>query len=119
MTIDLEIDTALNDLKYDKGRIQTVVGTNLKLQRIRNRVLTVKGEWFLDLDYGLDYRGVIWDKQTPRPIIAAHIRSEILKAADPGDQVTDFEYEYTGATRTFAVSCKVTGAGEEVVLTIP
>ena len=119
MTIDLEIDVALDDLNYDKGRLQTVTGTALKLQRIRNRILTVKGEWFLDLDYGLDYRGVIWNKRTPRHIVSAHIRREILKAADPGDVIENFEYVYTASTRTLAVTATITGAGVDAVLTIP
>lgn len=118
MTIDLELDVDNDDLKYDKGRLATVVGSALKLQRIRNRVLAVKGEWFLDLDYGLDYRGKVWNKQTPRAVLGAHIRQTILAAADPGDEVSEFEFTYDGATRTLDVKATVTSAGEELVLVI-
>lgn len=104
---DMAVDPLTNDLQLAGGKPVVLTGAQLKGQRIRNRLLTVRGEWFLDKEYGLDYRGVVWVKSTPRSQLAAHVKGEITKASDPGDRITAFETTYDGVTRAFGIEATV------------
>ena len=106
---DLKIDPLTNDIVMEGGRPVVVSDSDAKAQRIRSRLLTVRGEWFLDTTFGLDYYGVVWVKKTPRPVLAAHIKREILRGADQGDRITSFEMDYVGATRTLSVAAQLEG----------
>lgn len=117
--MDLYIDPDTNDISLAGGRAVTVSANEEKVQRIRNRLMTVKGEWFTDLDYGLDYENVIWNKQASMGVKAAHIQATILAAADPGDKITAFDMQFDGVTRTLSVQATVQfGNGEQATITI-
>jgi len=107
---DLLIDPLTNDLSLDQGTAETVAAAQAKAQRIRSRLLTVRGEWFLDLTFGLDYYGVIWVKETSNAVIAAHIQREILRGADAGDQITAFTMARDSATRSLTVTAELTAS---------
>lgn len=104
---DLKIDPLTNDTALVKGLVETVTGRDEKAQRIRSRLLTVRGEWFLDITFGLDYFGVVWVKSTPPAVLAAHIQREILRGADTGDKITDYTQELNSATRKLTVTAKL------------
>ena len=100
---DLRIDPNTDDIVMTQGRPETVTDKEAKAQRIRSRLLTVRGEWFLDTTFGLDYLNVVYNKKVPRPVLAAHIKTEILRAADPGDLITQFSMDFDGVTRNLDV----------------
>lgn len=104
---DFKINPTTDDFVITQGRPEMVADVDAKAQRIRSRLLTVRGEWFLDTTFGLDYYGVIWVKSTPRSVLAAHVKREILRGADRGDKITEFDMDYTGATRTLSVTTKL------------
>ena len=111
LDMDLKIDPATNDISLTQGLVDTVTAANLsKAQRIRSRLMTIRGEWFLDTTFGLDYYGVVWVKGTPREVLAAHVKREILREADAGDKITSFEMDYVGSTRTLTVTAKLQNA---------
>lgn len=117
--MDLYVDPGTNDLVIAGGRpVMLTTAASLKAQRIRNRLLTVRGSWFDDINYGLDFHGVVWVKSTPRPVLYAHIQNEILKAADTGDRITKFEAEFDGITRKLSVLVEVVPFGGAVGETI-
>ena len=89
--MDLKLDTATNDLALEKGDLLTVSGGDEYAQRIKDRLKTFVGEWFLNLSYGIDYRNRILVKNARVSVIAAHVRTAILKSA-PG-KITAFSYE--------------------------
>ncbi len=107
---DLKIDPLTNDIVMTQGVPETVSDSEAKAQRIRTRLLTVRGEWFLDTTFGLDYYGVVWVKSTPRAVLSAHIKREILKSADAGDRITEFSSSFDGTTRALSVTAKLVGA---------
>ncbi len=86
--MDIKLDSSTNDLSIVTGDIETVSGTTEQTQRIRDRLLTFLGEYFLNLSYGVDYIGKILVKNPRTGIVSAHIRSEILKSV-PG-KITAF-----------------------------
>ena len=109
---DLRIDPTTEDISLTQGLVDTVTGkdSESKAQRIRARLLTVRGEWLTDVDFGLDYFGVIWVKTTPRPVLVAHVQREILQEADPGEEIRNFELTYDGVTRTLSIAADLVAA---------
>ena len=87
--MDLKLDGS-NDLSISSGDIETVSGIDEAGQRIKDRLLTYLGEWFLNLSFGVDYIGRIMVKNPRTNVISAHLRSEILKSAQ--GQFTDFSF---------------------------
>ncbi len=53
------------DLNISGGSLVTIDSRATETgQRILSRIKTVLGEWFLNTNFGLDYRTAIWNKQT-------------------------------------------------------
>ena len=104
MSLDLKLDPLTNDIVMTQGRPEMVTDRDAKAQRIRTRLMTVRGEWFLDTNFGLDYLGVVFPKGVSRPVLAAHVKQEILRGADPGDLITKFDMVFGGLTRTLTVT---------------
>ena len=101
---DLKIDPQTNDISLTQGLVDSISSaSDEKAQRIRERLLTVRGEWFLDVTFGLDYYGVVWVKGTPPAVLIAHVQREILAEADQGDKFTKFELTYDSITRTLSI----------------
>lgn len=87
--MDLKVDKDTNDLVMSSGDFVTTTGLEEAAQRIRDRLLTFRGEYYLNLSYGVDYIGKILIKNPKTSVIAAHIRSEILKSVT--GKITSFE----------------------------
>ena len=119
--MDILFDPSTGDYQLQAGRLVAAVGAQAKAQRIRNRLLTVRGSWFLDLKYGLDYRNVIWPKDVPFAIKAAHVKEVILQACvEPGqtsttDVITRFDMDFNGANRTMSLTVSVQTASGEII----
>lgn len=75
-------------------------------QRIRIRLGTQLGEYFLDLGLGLDYFGEILVKNFDLGLIATRIKTIILDTPFV-DGVTDFELSVVAETRTLNVSMTI------------
>ena len=72
-------------------------------QRIVSRVKTVKGEWFLDTEFGLDYRNAVWNKQTPAQARDAHIQRQALLSSGRGSKILRYSTTFQSAERTLQV----------------
>jgi len=95
-----------NDLVITGGDLQTVSGNDEAGQRIEDRLKTFKGEWFLDLSFGPDYRKDILVKNPRLSVIAAIIKREILKSAEVTFQ--DFETSFENRRLNIAYTLKTT-----------
>jgi len=101
MAIDIYINPDTNDLELDENGDLRLVGgdqyvaelgqtssnAELVAQRIRWRLLTIKGEWFLDTTIGPDWNGVI----LVRNYDLGAVRAEILAALYSVDGVANVE----------------------------
>lgn len=95
--MDLKFD---NDIVIEGGDLQVVTGSNETAQHIRDRLMTFKGEWFLDLSYGPDYRADILTKNPSINVVNAVLKKEILKSAD--GQITRFDAEFINRKLTIS-----------------
>lgn len=116
-----KIDPDTDDLDYQNGSLQVLpVGSEERGQMIRERLLTVQGEWFLNTSFGINYSGLVWKKQAPPQVRDAHIQRQILLSAGAGSKIKDGSYEATldGPTRTFTVTADVILASGETITVI-
>lgn len=92
-----------------------VIGTDLSLstgldaiaQGIKVRLLTVRGEWRLNLDSGVPYYEDILGQRFDQTRIHAAIREAILSTPGVRD-IISLESSFDGATRTLSVAWEVT-----------
>lgn len=94
-----------NDLVIQLGDITLVTGLPEDAQRIKDRLMTFRGEWFLDIQFGPDYRKDVLKKNPNVQAISALLRKEILKSA-PGSKILDFTADIN-STRELSISYTV------------
>lgn len=105
-----------HDLQHVGGKLRTESAfAAQKAQKIKARLLTVRGEWFLDTGFGLDYRGIVFVKSTPRPVLAAHIRRVMLRAAGEGSEITEFDMSFDSSSRRMTITASIRLSTGEVV----
>ena len=58
------------DISLDlSGNLNLVDGIDEIIQNITTNILLIKGEWFIDIDSGVDYFSVVFNKQSTRTAI--------------------------------------------------
>lgn len=105
--MDLKLEKLTHDLSIVSGDIEIVTGNDEIAQRIRDRLLTFLGEWFLNLSYGVDYIGRILVKNPRTNVVSAHLRDEILKSAD--GKITGFSSTIKNRVMTLEYSMLING----------
>ena len=113
--IDIRFD---DDLVIQNGDLASVDEPDASGQRIEDRLLTFRGEWFLDLNYGTPYYDNIVVKGPRIHGVSAIIKAEILKSAD--GEFTEFEAAIDSRTRRLTVEAtiKTTEGPTNVSITI-
>ena len=71
-----------NDRVIENGDWATVDDSDAAKQRIKDRLQTFQGEWFLDLSFAPQYRGTILIKNPRLDVVNAILKEEILKSQD-------------------------------------
>ena len=94
-----------NDLVIANGDIRLVTGLPEDAQRIKDRLSTFIGEWFLDIQFGPDYRKDVLKKNPNIQLISALLREEILKSV-PGASIIGFTSSLS-STRVLSISYTV------------
>jgi hypothetical protein len=96
-----------NDLKIIDGSLATVDGIDEVAQKLKQVLLAVQGDWFLDLDLGLPLFSLILQKATSISAIENTYIDAI--AAVPGVlDITKFRLDYVEETRTANITFEVT-----------
>lgn len=104
--VDLLLDTdgdlvvAVTDLVFSSG-VESVA------QALRIRLLTFRGEWFLDLDNGVPYYQDLLGQKFDQITAQAAFREAIV-GTDNVDEILSLSTSFDGATRTLNVSWAVT-----------
>lgn len=94
-----------NDIEIVNGDIALIEEPAASGQRIRHRLLTFRGEWFLDLLFGPPYREEVLVKNPRLDVIGAILKSEILKSVD--GEFTAFEASLNNATRNLSLTYSI------------
>lgn len=103
------------DLDLADGRdLQLLADDEAIAQHVRLRLRQVKGEWFLDLDAGLDWFGLVLGKGHSDDEIEAEVRRVLV--ATPGVvQVYSVEIEREASLRRASIAVQaLTDSGELV-----
>lgn len=99
--------TTDNDLKLIDGSLALVDGIEEVAQKLKQVLLAVQGDWFLDLDLGLPLFPFILQKATSVSAIENLYIDTI--AAVPGVlDITKFRLDFDNATRSANISFEVT-----------
>lgn len=108
----------VDDIELESGDLATIDEPDASGQRIRHRLLTFRGEWFLDLGFGPPYIEQIFVKNPRLEIIGSVLRSEIGKSVS--GSFTKFEASLNQATRrlTVATTVDTTFGQTSVTLTV-
>ena len=105
-----------HDLELQNGSLRLADDTTQGVaQRIQQRLLMVKGEWFLDTEFGTDYPGIVWDKQVPAQVRDAHLKQQMLLAAGEGAEILSFESTFASTSRLLTVAAEIQLASGETV----
>lgn len=105
-----------NDLEFKNGQMVMISGAEETAQRIRHRLLTFRGEWFLDLSFGPTYRKDVLIKNPRLDVVTAVIKSEILKSVDDGS-FANFSATLSG-DRKLSISYTLLVNDEEITDTV-
>lgn len=81
--IDIELD-ANHDIVVANGDLRLISGGAAVAQHIKQRLLTILGEWFLDKSVGLPWFDTILGKHRTLDVVEALIRDQISNT--PGVQ---------------------------------
>ena len=111
MSFSLKLDPLFYDFRISDGKFVLVRGSDTVRDRIEIILNTQKGEWFLNVDDGVDYYGDdgILSQQKPAEEISAIIRLAILSDPDV-IQIDDFQIiQNPNVKREFNISvdCQV------------
>lgn len=107
-----------NDLVIENGDMVLVDHEQAIGQAIRDRLSTFRGEWFLDTQFGPDYRDEILVKNPPLELVTSILKDEILKSVESGGEsgvFTDFNVEYS-SDRELTISYEIIIGATDVVL---
>lgn len=108
--MDLKLDTTSNDLAIDGGDLVLVDGLDAISQHVRLRLLTLRGEWFLDRTAGTPYLQSIFGKVASLDPVASILRDKIL--ATPGIlSFESFSLELDPRTRELSLAFQALTTG--------
>ena len=102
------------------GRLVRVLDADTIVERLRTRLATWLGDWYLDTARGIDYKNKILGQSRNGGEISAIMRREIL--SEPGvDQIFSFSLTQDAEDRRgFTVSAQVdlTGSDQPITVTV-
>jgi len=99
--------TTDNDLKLIDGSLALVDSIDEVAQKLKQVLLAVQGDWFLDLDLGLPLFQEILRKATSVSAVE-NIYLDAISAVPGVLDITKFRLDYQNDTRTANISFEVT-----------
>ena len=107
-----ELDST-GDVLIVNNRIPLVSGPNLLLQKVQNVLGTNKGEWFLDLEEGIDFDNLL-GKGVTEDLVRYEIEQGLLQV-DSTFTITEFTCDIDNSSRKIRAHFKAqVSNGEEV-----
>lgn len=100
------LDDATGDVVIESNKIQMVHGKQLTMQKIQSVWLTKKGEWFFDLEEGIDRDLILGKKQVDAEMVRL-VLQEGLSQVDENLTIDEITCNFDKDTRKLYVSCVV------------
>ena len=70
--------TAQGDWTFGKGRANYITGSKAIAQNVKTRLRSFVGDWYLDIDHGIDWLNLLGNRNTERRIIRA-VERQVLQ----------------------------------------
>lgn len=115
------LDIKLNekwDLDYRDGGLFFVSGVARVAQQVKQALLILLGEYFLDTRIGIPYREAVWVKN-PQPTLLRTIFTETLLAVEGITRVVDLRLAVDDATRRLFITAVIESRYGEVKVRLP
>jgi len=100
--MDIFLDRQTHDIAPGDYDLPTVTGLDLIRQRIKQRLLTIQGEWFLDTQIGIPWFDEVFRKRPNRDVVEGLIVSTIQET-EGVEEVQEFELEFDAPQRRLSV----------------
>lgn len=107
-----------NDLVIESGDLVLAVDITAVAQRVKARLMTFTGEWFLDLEFGTPHRESILIKNPSLTTVSAVLKREIRKGAGGDAELSDFSLSHNTRLRELTVRFELSGAGQTTTETL-
>jgi hypothetical protein len=102
---DLKLDQE-GDLMISEFDLRLTNDSEIVKQRIRQALLTFKGEWFLNTQLGIPYYESILEEKNSLQAIKA-ILMDAIKKVEGVKELTQFELKYNNDTRLVSINFSV------------
>ena len=86
--------------------LETVTGEDAAKQDLRSRIRFIKGEYFLDTESGVDYMGVIFQKNSDYNVVNNEFKKAIL-GSPYVESIVDYNLTIEKSTREATLECSV------------
>lgn len=112
----LKIDDLTNDIKLTNGAFEETSGLEFVGQRVKDHLFTFRGEWFLNLEFGVPYLDDILGQKTANlASIGAILKSAIREAAEGEAIIPSFQLTHDTATREMKAAFILQNSAGEVL----
>ena len=115
--MDILLDYTTHDIVPGAYDLQLVEGVNLIRQRLKQRILTILGEWFLDTEIGLPW----FQEFSEKGVDLERVRALIIRCIIETPGVTDlveFDLTLDNRTRKLVVNFRVIADGTALSLEV-
>jgi len=104
--MDILLDNETGDILFDNGSTVTSTKELDLSQRLRIRLATFSGEWFLNTDFGVPWFQQIIGKQRSKDTVDAIIQEEIYKEPDV-KSIASFSSNWDRVGRRYSLTASV------------
>jgi len=116
--MDLLLDPVSHDCVFINGATPvTLERTEVVAQRLKIKLLTFRGEWFLDLGYGIPYFSRILGHKNKKGVVDQIFQTAILEERGVRE-ITFFESTLVNRVYSINFRVKVTSGDETETITI-
>lgn len=115
--MDIKLDSKSHDIVLVNRDLSLLRDGDLVAQRIKQRLLTHLGEWFLDETIGLPWNQLIFQKGFPVNLIRSYIIRTIVLTVGI-ESLDTFELDVNSSTREMFVKFEATLTKEYAGVTI-
>lgn len=113
--MDLLLDPVTHDIVYINGKtLVTQSKADVVAQRLKIKLSTFLGEWFLDLDVGIPYFQQILNKIRNKSTVDTIFQKAIMEDPDVIEMIS-YTSDLDGRTRTFSLDFAVRVENNEIV----